>query len=269
MQSENTSTFIEMKETLVILFLFSINKIFACSCAIVPLMDRISMSNFIATAKILKISPDKENSSLHDIEIEIIDLYKGQATSHLKIYSALNSSCAFYTPENSEWLIFASKNKNGNLSFGYCSGAKRLDGKIDSKKYPHAEKNYKKSIELKLQVLEYLKNSEIQTLNKFGLRTSFFNDCLKSFKGNEVKTDRFALYELTVENDLSISEVKALKEFDNDNLKTDLLNCVRESVKIYTRKKETEISNRTKIIIALYYYASERGNESFIGRFNL
>tara|TARA_R110002049_G_scaffold133950_1_gene293354 strand:- start:7041 stop:7820 length:780 start_codon:yes stop_codon:yes gene_type:complete len=257
------------KILLTILFIAISSKLLACSCGIVSLMDRIPKSDFIATAKIIKISPDKENPDLHDIQIEIIDLYKGQATGNLKIYSALNSSCAFFTPENSEWLIFASKNKNGDLSFGYCSGAKRIDRKFDSDRYPHAEKNYKKSIELKLQVLEYLKKSEIQTLNEFGLRTSFSSGCLKNFKGYEVKTDRFALYELTVESDLSISEIKALKEFDNDNLKTDLLNCVRESVKVYTRKKETEILNRTKIIIGLYYYASERGNESFIGQFDL
>ncbi|WP_343797747.1 hypothetical protein [Gaetbulibacter jejuensis] len=257
------------KILLTIIFITISSKLLACSCGIVPLMDRIPMSDFIATAKILKISPDKENSNLHDIQIEIIDLYKGQQTSNLKIYSALNSSCAFYTPENSEWLIFASKNKNGDLSFGYCSGAKQIDRKFNSEKYPYAEKNYKKSIELKLQVLEYLKKSELQTSNEFGLRTSFSNGCLKEFKGYEVKTDRFALYELTVESDLSISEVKALKEFDNENLKNDLLNCVKESVKIYTRKKETDISNKTKIIIGLYYYASERGNESFIGQFDL
>lgn len=251
------------------LLIFSVHKVFACSCGIVPLMDRIPMSDFIATAKILKISPDKENSELHNIEIEIINLYKGQPTKYLKIHSVLNSSCAFYTPENSEWLIFASKNKSGDLSFGYCSGAKRLDRKFDSDRYPHAEKNYKKSIELKLQVLEYLKNYEIQTSNEFELITSFSNGCLKNFKGYEVETDRFALYELTIEIDLSIIEVKALKEFDNDNLKSDLLNCVKESVKVYTRKKETEISNNTKIIIGLYYYASERGNESFIGLFDL
>ena len=257
------------KILLTILFIAISSKLLACSCGIVPLMDRIPMSDFIATAKILKISHDKENSNLHDIQIEIINLYKGQPTSNLKIYSVLNSSCAFYTPENSEWLIFASKNKSGELSFGYCSGAKRLDKKFNSERYPHAEKNYKKSIELKLQVLEYLKKSEIQTSNEFGLRTSFSNGCLKDFKGYEVKSDRFALYELTVESDLSISEAKSLKEFDNENLKADLLNCVRESIKVYTRKKEPEISNKTKIIIGLYFYASERGNESFIGQFDL
>jgi len=258
-----------MKKTLVILFLFSIHKIFACSCSIVPLIDKIPMSDFIATAKILKISPDKENSDLHNIQIEIINIYKGQPTSSLKIYSVLNSSCAFYTPENSEWLIFANKNKNGDLSFGYCSGAKRVDRKFDFDRYPHAEKNYKKSIELKLQVLEYLKSSKIQASNEFRLRTSYSNGCLKNFKGFEVKTDRFALYELTIESDLSISKAKTLKEFDNDKLKTDLLNCVRESIKVSAPKKVTEISNKTKIIIGLYYYAAERGNESFIGQYDL
>ncbi|MGG8495285.1 hypothetical protein ACQY1Q_02610 [Tenacibaculum sp. TC6] len=258
-----------IKKAFVILILLNIQNLFACSCGIVPLMDRIPMSDFIATAKILKVSPDKENSNLHNIEIEIIELYKGKATSNLKIYSVLNSSCAFYTPENSKWLIFANKNKNGDLSFGFCSGAKQLDRKFYSDRYPNAEKNHKKSIELKLQVLDYLKRSEIQPSNEFGLRASFSDGCLKNFKGIEVKNNRFALYELTIENDLSISEVKAIKEFDTESLKLDLLNCVKESVEVYARKKEIEIPNKTRIIIGLYYYPAERSNLSFIGQFDL
>lgn len=243
-------------------------KLLACTCDMVQLMDRIPVSDFIATAKILNISPDKEDSNVHDIQIEIMNLYKGQPTSQLKLNSSLKTSCAFYTPVNSEWLIFASKNKNGELSFGYCSGAIQLDVQFDSEKYPYAEKNHKNSTGLKLQVLEYVKNAEIQVSNEFGLRTSFASECLEDFKGYEVKMERFALYELTVEKDLSISEVKPLKEFDNENLKADLLNCVK-SIKVFTRKKEPEIPNKTKMIVPLYYYAAERGHESFIGRYDL
>lgn len=75
------------------------------------MIDRVANAEFIATAKILRITPDEENPNLHNIEIEIVDLFKGKNTPNLKIYSALNSSCAFYTPENTSWLIFAIENQ--------------------------------------------------------------------------------------------------------------------------------------------------------------
>tara|TARA_R110002124_G_scaffold2112_2_gene13977 strand:- start:10637 stop:10837 length:201 start_codon:yes stop_codon:yes gene_type:complete len=57
------------------------------------------MRIFIAKDKILKVTVNKENEGLHDIEIEIIHLFKGENISKLKIYSALNSSYQFFTPE--------------------------------------------------------------------------------------------------------------------------------------------------------------------------
>lgn len=257
-----------MKKILIVLF-FGFQQVFACSCATIPLMDRIPRSDFIATAKIIKVEPDEENSDLHDIQIEIIDLYKGKAITHLKINSSLHSSCPFFTPEDSEWLIFASENEHGELSFGFCSGAKRLDRKFNSEIYPYAETNYNKSIALKLQVLKFLKTEGIMSINEYKLRSSFSNSCLREFKGIEIKGERFALYELMVEDDLSISNVKALKEFDNMEIKSNLLQCIVESVKVHRRNKETNILKRTKIIIGLYYYPAQRGNESFIGQFDL
>lgn len=238
----------------------------ACSCNSVFLMDRIANSDFIALAKILDVAPDKANSSQHTIEIEILDLFKGENISSLNIYSALNSSCAFYTPPNSTWLIFASKNKNGTLGFGYCSGAERLDRKFNSKKYPNAEKNHKKSIERQIGILEYLRKEQIDPHNEFRLRNSFSNSCLKAFKGIETNNDEFALYELTVKRDLTIKKVRTIKDFGAEKLNLGLLECIEEDLVIYNRNKENGIKHKTKIIIGLHYYPPEKEHKSFIGR---
>lgn len=257
-----------MKKILTIIIILTISsQSFACSCRIVPLLERIANSEFVAKAKILNIQPNENDKNLHDIEIDILELYKGDNIRNLKIYSVSNSSCSFFTPENTTWLIFANKNKNGELSFGFCSGAQQLDRKFDSEKYANSKENFKKSFELKLQVLEYLKNKDIEPLNEFDLRVSFSYKCLKNFKGFKDVTERFALYELTIAKDLSLIDVKSIKEFDNDNLKDDLLKCLKESFITDINKKE--INNDTKIIIGLYYYSDEKGNNSFIGQLDL
>ncbi len=54
------------------------------------LNERISSSDFIVKAKIKKIWIDNRDKYLHNIEIEILDLYKGVATKKLKIYTQLD-----------------------------------------------------------------------------------------------------------------------------------------------------------------------------------
>ncbi|PNQ75166.1 hypothetical protein C1T31_03250 [Hanstruepera neustonica] len=258
-----------MKNILTILFIICIQQVYACVCRTVPLIDRIESSDFIAKAKILKVTADDENNSFHNIEIEIIDIFKGENLSKLKIYSALNSSCGFFTPENTTWLIFAKKDENGILSFGYCSGAKQIDRKFNSDRYPNAQKGYSRSIEQKIELLEFIKQKNIDPKNEFKLQITATNGCLKEFRGIEVKNEPFALYELTINNDLSIKNIKPLKEFDNSKLKSDLLKCISKSIKVHRKNKQIEIERQTKIIFALYYYPSGEDYESFIGKFNL
>ena len=240
----------------------------ACVCLGASLMERVGKADFVATAKILNVKPDQENSRMHNITIEIIDLFKGGHTALLKLYSDFCSSCAFYTPENTTWLIFANKNKDGNLTFGFCSGAKQMDKKFASERYPNAEKRYKKTIERKLEVLKYLKKEKITPINEFGLKVFFPTKCLENFRGFEVKEQPFALYELTIDKDLSIKKVKPIKEFDNDNLKSSLRACLKEAY-IWHRSKKTEIEKRAKILITLYYSAANEKRDSFISKFDV
>lgn len=243
-----------MKKTLLVLFLLlSVQTIVACSCVSHPLLHKITLSDFIATAKITKVTPDKDNVDRHDIEIEIIDLYKGDATTHLKVYSNLNTSCAFLTAKHSTWLIFASKNEDAILSFGYCSGSKQID-RTFAPSFKRAKKRHQQAVKLELEALKYIQDSGVKISNEFNLTTAFRETC---FNDNET-TNTFALYELTIERDLSISNVTTVKALDNTVLNSKLLQCAQDHIKIYAPKRAKGIAKQTKIIVGMYYNALKK-----------
>jgi hypothetical protein len=257
-----------MKYLFSIFLILIVHQTFACKCSHIQLLENVAQSDFIATAKILSLKPDQTNKDFHIIEIKILELYKGKRIKSLKINSVLNSSCAFLTPKNTTWLIFATKNKNGDLSFGMCSGSRQLDVEIDSAKYPLAKENYQKSIDLKLNVLSYLRKNSIVAENDYSLSISFSNDCLKKFNGVKISKDKFALYELTIDKNLKVTKVTPIKEFDNNAIRADLVKCIHENIRFHTYNK-TENKKVNKIIICFYYYETERGDPSFISHFDV
>ena len=255
-----------MRLCLLILISFFTHTLWACSCVTLTLIEKVSFSDFIATAKIIKVLPDKKNLEYHDVEIQIIDIYKGKRISNLKIHSILNSSCSFYTSENSTWLIFASRDKNGDLVFGDCSGLLQIDFKYDSVKYKNAQVNYDKSIRKQLQVLDFLKNNQITPKNEYFLRSYMSNICFNNFTGSEVYKEQFAIYEFTINKDLTIKTVKAVKGFENIECESDLLECLKIGVKVNNNRRPNLISE-TRIMIALYMYPPKNGYKSFIGAY--
>ncbi|NQX80483.1 MAG: hypothetical protein HRT66_00600 [Flavobacteriaceae bacterium] len=246
------------------LFILAIHQMFACDCDSPPILNKINNSDFIATAKIVSISIDEKDEDYHNIKIEIIDLFKGNKVSSMKIISVLNSSCAFYTPRNTVWLIYATKDRDGVLSFGSCYGARRIDRKFNDKRFPNAFKNNKRSVELELQLLKYLKNKSIKLNVDSGISYSFLRSGLDEFKGVEVVKERFALYELVINKDLDIIKVIPLKEFDNEKLHDDLLNCIKKEMKIRKIREDNYIKDEFKITISLFYYQSDEKYQSFI-----
>lgn len=257
-----------MKKIIIISLLLITNNVFSCGCAITKLIDRFHKSEFIAKVKVKKVSVYNAESYYQNAEIEIIDLYKGSKINNIKISSNLRSSCGLYVPENSVWLIFAQKDNNGNISFGYCSGSIQIDKNMSSEKYPNAEKNRKKSIERKLSVLNFLTAKNIQNENQYNLRLYYSKECNDNFKGYEVNKSKFALYEITIEKNLRISNIKSLQEFDNKKLSEKIMKCMNENLKVDNRKI-FEIPNSSKIIMIYYYYEAENEDMSFIGEFDL
>lgn len=227
------------------------------------MVSRIQQSSFIAKVhftKVAKASPDNEYQKA---EIEILELYKGEKIKSINIHSYLQLNCAMIVPENSTWLIFASYGKTGELEFGACSGSKQMDEKINDIKYPGLEEKIKKSLAIKIDVLKFLNKYKIDKTNP--LNANIGGLLNESFKGFDVNGDGFAVYQISIENEKSVIQVKPLKEFSNKELSGKLLEVL----------SKLEIKNANKIqlpitsTIVFYYYPEEAGNKSFISLLDL
>jgi hypothetical protein len=242
-------------------------QVFGCHCGIVRLLDYYQGAEFVASAKILAIQPDKQNQDYHDIDIEIIELYKGKSINKLKITSVQNSSCAFYTSPGSTWLIFASKGKDGDLTFGSCSGSLQMDRKFNDPRYPTADRNYSRSVAMKLEALNHIKAYEKIAVNEFDLMVNGSQGCTQSFKGVNL-TSRVAVYELKVSANLVVEDVKALQPFDDKNLSKELINCLKQSLRVRAREI-TKLPKGVSLLLIYYYYPEEGENKGFISDWNL
>ena len=255
------------KISLLVLLLIGSIQAFACKCSKVSLADAFKQSEFVATAKILSVTPNKENEQYHDIEVELINVYKGEKITKLKIYSAQRSSCAFYTEENSTWLIFANK-KDGILTFGYCSASLQIDRKFNLIEYPNLDVTYKSTIDLKLSVLDWLKRSEISLKDEFTLKVVRATDCYQLLKGFDGKTKDFAVVSFEINMDLSVGQIKLVKKFDNKKLSRAFLRCAKGDIKVSHQTLQT-LPNKTTLYAIYYFYPSEANEKSFVTHYDL
>lgn len=237
--------------------------VFACECIYVPLVSRIQISDLIAKVKVVKVTGEPKDVDYQDAEIEILELYKGNKTNAIKIHSGFNSMCRTDYPANSTWVVFANKDEAGNIVIRQCSGSMQLDQQIDAFKYPNAASNLTKTINRKVAVLEYFKTNNLVNPNEYHLELRSIEPNKDHFKGFQGTKDDFAVYEITVEKNLALTEIKALKAFGNKDLSDSLWNYLQSNKNIDTRKI-TEIKKRTKLIVVFYFYPSDKTYESFI-----
>lgn len=240
---------------------------FACKCSNVGLADAFKQSEFVAMAKIISITPNKESEQYHDIEVELIDVYKGEKITKLKIYSALHSSCAFYTEKNSTWLIFANK-KDGILTFNYCSASLQVDRKFNLIEYPKLDVKYKSTIDLKLSVLDWLKQNEIFLKEEYKLDVVRDTDCFQLLKGFEGKKKDFAVVSFEINMDFSVSQIKLVKKFDNKELSRAFLRCAKGDISVSHKTLQT-LPKKTLLYSIYYFYPSEANDKSFVSHHDL
>lgn len=248
--------------TIIILLSIISIKTYSCKCGPITLQDNFNSAEFVATAKIIEIKPDSLNKDLHNIEIEIINLYKGEKPSRLSIYSMLNSSCAFYTEKSTTWLIFARK-FNGILSFGYCSGSLQIDRKFDESNYPGVTSNYKSSIDLKLSVLNWIKQNKINLKNNLQIQVSRSSKRIEDLKGYKGKNKDFAIVEYTLEKNFSLKKVRLAKKFKNNSLNNALKKASADEFKASHKSLKT-LPQPVKLFAIYYFYPQERNDKSFI-----
>jgi len=181
----------------------------------------------------------------------------------------LNSSCSFLPDEGSEWLVFAGKNNQGQLGFGSCSGSLQLDRQFDETRYPGITEKYIREINLKMQVLDFFVSSKLEPKNKANLEISSSSNFLSEYKGSEIEGDRFALYELSIDTNLSIKEIKPIKEFTFSSSHGSLIPHLKKDLKVWAKDQEKTIAKPQKMILAIYYYPAEGDYESFLSLFDL
>ena len=250
-----------MKNLVFLLLIFFCGKSFACECAIIGLINRYERADFVATAKIEKITPDGDD--YHTIEINIGEIFKGQEVSKLRIESILNSSCAFYTPENSNWLIFAYEDSEKGLVFGSCSGSIQLDRKVDEEKYLGLTKKIELSHLRKLNVLRYIKEKELDIKNNFRLNYTFLNDCLNNGKGFGLEEGTFGLFKIRVNKKLKVKKVTIVKGLQNNTLNGIVTKCFKENFELYNND-QSKIPKTSEILVGIYFYGAEGEFQSFV-----
>jgi hypothetical protein len=243
---------------LLLLAIFTISsEAYACSCINFPLTYNFQRSQFVAKAKILKVTQDSSNGEYHDAEIELITVYKGERLTKIKILSRMKTSCSFLPTVNTTWLIFASM-QDGMLSFGQCSGSLQTDRTFIPPYDTRGPKNYRKSIELKEEILEYLRDHNINP-NPPGLAVS--NLALESIRGYKNKSN-FAVFQIDINPDLSIAGIKVLKKFQNGALNRAVLKQMKANMTFSIG--EPKLTKPVQITIVCSFYEGTPATKSMV-----
>ena len=243
---------------------------FACDCASATLLEHFQHSDFVAKIKVLKVYEATADGKYQDATIEVLELYKGNTTTAIKINANLRTDCNLSVPKNSTWLVFANINHAGFLSFGLCSGSMHLDREINTIDYPNLETNWINEINQKISVLQFFAAKHINQPNEFDLHLKFqlrdsIRDLLKGYDGEMLSN---AVFQMTVEKNLTVSKIKVLKEFDNQQLSKELLKYLKGNIKI-SSKNNSGINKRTQLIVVYYFYPAEKKHRSFISEYDL
>jgi hypothetical protein len=243
--------------------LFSAPAVFACVCSPRSLTDTYQTAHLVAKIKILKLTQDSTHKEYHTAAIEMINLYKGEPVTKIRISSALNSSCAFLPSINSTWIIFASI-WQGELSFGMCSGSLQLNRTFDAVLYPNATKNYLRSVNLKQKVIEYLSGKNIQNPNPASLYG--LNEGLKTIKGYK-NLNEFAVFQVDVNSDMSVAKIKILTRFKNTKLTKAVFNSMKSDLK-FVKSDHRKVIGPNRIIIFCYFHESQDDEHGFVSLIN-
>jgi hypothetical protein len=257
-----------MKQILCFLFTLVSVSAFGCRCGFPKLMENYERSDFVAVVKIIKVTPDLKNETYLTLEIEPIEVYKGKEYAFMRVNTFANTSCAFSLPLGSTWLVFTQVEDNGVPGFGPCSGSQQIHRNVNAVNKPTTAEVYGKAVDLKLAVLSFLKNNGLENFNPYGL--NLFDLKIQNsimFKGFE-NQNKFAVYELDVNEDLSIKKITALQEFENPKLAQLFVRYLQKNARV-SNITRTGTPTSSKLILVYYYYPSESKGLGFVSQFDL
>ena len=77
--------------------------------------------------------------------------------------------------------------------------------------------------------------------------------------------NKFAVYELNVDEDLSIGKITTLQSFDNPRLAQSFTAYLRKNARLNPTTR-TEKHTKTKMVVIFHYYSTEGKAASFVNR---
>ena len=243
-----------------------------CSCLDNHLINDFEKAAFVAKVRVIKVTPDPQNNDNHLLKIEIQELYKGDSANLLVLHSWSNSSCSMMVNENTEWIIYAGRLANGNISFGFCSRHTAISNiylGVNLTNDPEFLKKHEQNIKRQIGILQFLKSLKNFPKNEFNLKTHFDSKDT-SLRGYDLPVGSFAVYQIQINNDLTIRKVKNIKAFQNKDLHNKLGHILKEELKIRTFNRNiTQIEKPTELLLILYYFPKEGSENSFVTNWDL
>ncbi len=250
-----------MKKILQItIFLFSIG-VFSCDCNPPKITEKYIQSDFVANVTIIKIYPNQKNEQGYRADIKINELYKGDQLKSIYVYgrsdNRIGTSCDIYIPENTNLIVYASKNKDGNYGIGMCSGLLYLN------------KTNQKQQKRELDILKTFKSKNINFTDKINYREKAkLHKELEQFKGIELEKN-YGIYEITFGSDLSVKSVIEISGFQNP-IDKKLIKIIKKTEwTSFDKGVKDKVPNNSKLLIVIYFYPKEKENPSFLSQYYL
>lgn len=253
----------------IILFLLLSIPAFSCSCSIPNLTEGFQYFDFVAKVQMLKKKSHRSDSAdTYPMTIQVLELFKGNALNEIDIWGnngrKFRTSCDMDVEEGSVWVIFASKNEEGNYFVEQCSGSRAVEPPqnwgID-----RAVMKYRTSMGLELEVLRKLAKVRIAPHYAASVHeTGMLYDSLKAFRGLPIDQD-YGLYKLVLDEKQNVEKVEVISGFTkelDDQLVT--LLKTRTSWKVAERYGEKWTPQKIEWIIGIYRYKEEEDNPSFL-----
>lgn len=218
--------FLKKQFVQVLLFIFmmiflAIGKAEACSCdnGFIGINNHFAVSDYVVMALILESndSPSAE-SKYHQIEIQPLEVYKGEPIRELKVWSnkghGIISSCGISPGKDEYWLIYANEDDHGDYTFGWCSKSERL---TEKSYYFFEDKWVENDYTKLLKNLEFLKNHARGIDREFYVVES--GNSLNSFlkKYDHVNFDgSYGQYLIHFDRNFEIKSIEVLSSLTNE-----------------------------------------------------
>ena len=258
---------------LTFILLLSFSNANACSCARSwqETNNHYITSDFVGKVTINQVfdSPTKESNTFK-IEVSTEKVFKGNKISTLYVYGNrghdIISSCDVSVDKGEEWIIYATKNSEGKLAFGWCSNSKPMVKPwFDDK----AKQNRQQAIDRELKMLEFLASKLPNFKRNYSVQPVGTNlsDFLEKYDGIELPTNSYYQYLITFDRNLNVKSVEVLKGI-NKKIDTKFINFLKSGVEWevpHADKPKTKFQH----VFGVFYYYDQENETRFLSPYEL